>query len=79
MMAMGVMGVLLSDRREQAPRVQDVLTEYGDLILCRSGVHDPAKARGLITLMVEAPEKDIDALAVKLEGISGVEVSIAFF
>lgn len=79
MMVMGVMGVLLSDRREQAPRVQDVLTEYGDLILCRSGVHDPAKARGLITLMVEAPEKDIDALAVKLEGISGVEVSIAFF
>lgn len=79
MMVMGVMGVLLSDRREQAPRVQDVLTEYGDLILCRSGVHDPAKARGLITLMVEAPEKDIDALAVELEDISGVEVSIAFF
>ena len=79
MMVMGVMGVLLSDRREQAPRVQDVLTEYGDLILCRSGVHDPAKARGLITLMVEAPENDIDALAVELEDISGVEVSIAFF
>jgi putative iron-only hydrogenase system regulator len=76
-MVLGVLGILLSNRREQAPRVQEVLTKYGDLILCRSGVHDPVKARGLITLTMEAAETEINALTAELHDVSGVEVGIA--
>ena len=76
---LGMMGILLSDRRGQAPRVQEILTEYGDLILCRSGVHDPAKSRGLITLTLEAAESEIGDLAAELTDVSGVEVSVARF
>ncbi|NMB46868.1 MAG: hypothetical protein GX998_10740 [Firmicutes bacterium] len=78
-MALGVMGILLNDRRQQAPDVQEVLTKYGDLILCRSGVHDSAKEQGLITLAVEAAEVEVRALAEELKDVSGVEVSIALF
>jgi len=77
--ALAVMGVLLKNRREQAPEVQEVLTKYGDLILARSGVHDPARDRGLIALMVEGGEEEVDALAQELEDVTGVDVSTAFF
>jgi len=73
------MGVLLKNRREQAPEGQEVLTKYGDLILARGGVHDPARDRGLIALMVEGGEEEVDALAQELEDVTGVDVSTAFF
>lgn len=76
---LGMMGILLSDRREQAPRVQEILTKYGDLILSRGGVHDPAKSRGLITLTLEAAENEISGLAAELTDVSGVDVSVAHF
>lgn len=76
-MVLGVLGILLSNRREQAPQVQEVLTKYGDLILCRSGVHEPAKARGLVTLTIEADETELNALAAELQDVSGVNVGMA--
>lgn len=76
---LGMMGILLSNRREQAPRVQEILTKYGDLILCRNGVHDPAKSRGLITLTLEAAESEISGLVGELTAVFGVEVSVAHF
>jgi len=78
-MALAVMGILLKNRREQAPEVQEVLTKYGDLILARSGVHDPAKDRGLISLTVEGADEEIGALAKELKSAAGASVSTAFF
>lgn len=76
---LGMMGVLLSDRRKQAPKVQEILTKYGELILCRNGVHDPDKSRGLITLTMEAAESEITELAGELMDVPGVDVSVAHF
>ncbi|NMB25988.1 MAG: hypothetical protein GX986_10700 [Firmicutes bacterium] len=73
------MGVYLSNRREQAPDVQEVLTKYGDMIRSRTGVHDPATSKGLITLSLEADHGEIQALEAELEDVSGVEVSTALF
>ena len=78
-MALAVMGILLENRREQAPQVQEVLTKYGDLILARSGVHDPTKDQGLISLTVEGADEEIGALAKGLKSAAGASVSTAFF
>ena len=46
-MPLAVIGISLRNRRKQAPEVQEgVLTKYGDLILARSGVHDPGTGAG---------------------------------
>ena len=78
-MAVGIMGILLKNRREQAPEVQEILTDYGDVILTRSGVHDPAQDRGLITLTVEAGAAEIAELTKELESVPGVAVRTALF
>ena len=78
-MVLGIMGILLSDRRGQAPDVQEILTKYGDLIQCRTGVHDAATSVGLITLTVEADREELHALTAELKDVSGVDVSTALF
>lgn len=78
-MVLGVMGIYLSDRREQAPDVQEVLTKYGDMIRGRTGIHDARTSTGLITLALEADREEIQALEAELEDVSGVEVSTALF
>lgn len=77
-MTFGVMGILLHNRREQAPAVQEVLTRYGDFIMNRSGVHDPHRAEGFITLAVQGPRKEIDLLTRDLRAVEGVDVEAAF-
>ncbi|HHV94224.1 MAG TPA: hypothetical protein GXX47_06800 [Firmicutes bacterium] len=76
-MPLAVIGILLRNRRKQAPEVQEVLTKYGDLILARSGVHDPERERGLITLTVEGSEEEITALQRELEDVSGTSAGTA--
>ncbi len=76
-MPLAVIGILLRNRRKQAPEVQEVLTKYGDLILARSGVHDPERERGLITLTVEGSEEEITALQRELEDVSGTSAGRA--
>ncbi|NLJ85940.1 MAG: hypothetical protein GX322_05820 [Firmicutes bacterium] len=78
-MVLGIMGILLKDRRAQAPEVQEVLTKYGDIILSRHGVHDAAESKGLITLTIEAAGEEFDALVAELEDVSEVCVSTAMF
>ncbi len=72
---LNIMGILVDKRTESAPRVQEILTKYGDSILSRVGIHDPGeKQHGLITLNVRDKGERIDALAEELESLEGVEV-----
>ncbi|NHM26231.1 hypothetical protein G7K71_04295 [Desulfofundulus sp. TPOSR] len=69
-----VVGILVDGRADRAPEVQQVLTRHGSRILSRSGIPDPSRRRGIITLTVEADESERKTLERDLQQIEGVVV-----
>jgi hypothetical protein len=69
------MGILVDKRTESAPKVQEILTRFGDSILSRVGIHDPGEEdHGLITLNIRDREEKIKSLSKELESLNGVRV-----
>lgn len=72
---LSIVGILVDKRTEAAPKVQEVLTKYGDSIISRFGSHDPGeKEHGLITLNFRDKEERLDALTEELKHLDGVVV-----
>ncbi|SHJ34000.1 hypothetical protein [Desulfofundulus thermosubterraneus] len=69
-----VVGILVDGRADRAPEVQQVLTRHGSRILSRSGIPDPSRRRGIITLTMEADESERKTLEQDLQQIEGVVV-----
>lgn len=70
-----IMGILVDTRSKAAPRMQEILTKYGDSILGRFGIHDPGEEQhGLITLNVRDISDRIDSLEKELNSLDGVSV-----
>ncbi|AGL00469.1 TM1266 family iron-only hydrogenase system putative regulator [Desulfoscipio gibsoniae] len=72
----GVIGIVV-ENREQAPRINSILSGYGEVIVGRMGI--PYRERGLsvISLIVDGSTDEIGALTGKLGNISGVRVKSA--
>ncbi|RNC62837.1 MAG: hypothetical protein AWM53_01860 [Candidatus Dichloromethanomonas elyunquensis] len=72
---LSIVGILIDKRTKSAPKVQEVLTKYGDSILARFGTHDPGeKEQGLITLNFRDKAERLQALEQELEHLDGVIV-----
>jgi putative iron-only hydrogenase system regulator len=69
-----VIGIVIENRSESATKVNDIITNYGHLIVGRMGI--PYKDRGLsvISLIIDGTNDDIGALTGKLGNIKGVKV-----
>lgn len=68
--------VLTKDRHDNASRIQEILTENGNLIIARMGVN-PQRAcvkgcTGLVAVVVEGEAKEINSLTKKLDKLYGV-------
>ena len=69
-----IVGVLVDERADQAPKVQEVFTRYGSQILCRNGIPDPGRERGIISLTMQARDDERERLERELASIEGVKV-----
>ncbi len=74
-----VMGISLNHREDLSPKVQGVLSEFGEEILMRAGIPSPDRRRGLITLTLESEDAVVRDLAKRLEEIEGVAVRTVTF
>lgn len=74
---LGFVGIIVEDREKHAAGVNKVLSEYGDMIVARTGVPYKEKNCGVITLVVDATTDDIGSLTGKLGAIEGVSVKSA--
>jgi putative iron-only hydrogenase system regulator len=75
MKKLGIIGIIVDKRTQAAPKVQEVLTKYGDSILSRVGIHDPGEEQnGLITLNVRDTCERIEKLEHELGSLEGVQV-----
>lgn len=74
---LGVVAVFVENRLDTAPRVNDVLSQYGRILVGRMGI--PYKERNLsvIAVIVDGSNDDIGALTGKLGAIPGVSVKAA--
>ncbi|HBF39525.1 MAG TPA: hypothetical protein DDW50_19675 [Firmicutes bacterium] len=74
-----VFGIMVDQRDQNAPDMQEVITKYGRDIIGRMGVPSPSKEQGLITLIYEGESKNVTVFRKELEDISGVTVQTMTF
>lgn len=73
---LSVMSISVDHRTDSAPKVQEILTRNGDLILGRFGMHDPREANtGLITVNLRGSKSRINNMMDSLSGLDGVKVN----
>lgn len=72
-----IIAVFASNRQKCAPAVNDVLSQYGSIVLGRMGLPLHAQKCWIITVVVKAPKAKITALISKLKKIKGVSVKKA--
>lgn len=71
----GFVGIVVENREQTGARVQEVLGEFGDIILGRMGLpHLEDDRIAVITLIVKADTDEIGALTGRLGRIDGVSV-----
>ncbi|MBM7555472.1 TM1266 family iron-only hydrogenase system putative regulator [Halanaerobacter jeridensis] len=69
-----VVGIIINNREEAADRVNDVLSNYGDLVVGRMGLPYEDRDMNIISLIVDGTNDQLGALAGKLGNINGVKV-----
>ncbi|MGN0771867.1 MAG: TM1266 family iron-only hydrogenase system putative regulator [Christensenellales bacterium] len=77
MQRIGVIGIVLQADKDQAKSVQNLLSEFSDIIVGRMGV--PVKEYGInaISVIVKGSNEQISALSGKLGKLNGVNVKSA--
>ncbi|RCW41987.1 MULTISPECIES: TM1266 family iron-only hydrogenase system putative regulator [unclassified Halanaerobium] len=73
----GVIGIVVENRKEISDKLNKILSSYGDIIIGRMGI--PSKEYGLsiISLIVEGTSDDIGAITGKLGSLKGVNLKSA--
>ena len=74
---LGFIGIIIESRKKEAPAVNDVLTEFGDIIVARMGLPYNKKNCAVMTLIVDATTDEIVNLTGRLGNIQGVSVKSA--
>ena len=71
---LGFVGLIVEDRRKNAVAVNALLSEFGDLILARTGVPCPDRNCSAITLVIRATTDQLGSLTGRLGRLPGVAV-----
>jgi putative iron-only hydrogenase system regulator len=74
---LGFVGILVHNRKKAAPLVNNILTEFGDLIIGRMGIPHVKREHSVIVVIVDASTDELGALTGKLGKIDGVSVKSA--
>ena len=71
---LGVVGIVIQDRKAMAPRVNEILTEHGEIIAGRMGLPYRDRNVSVISLIVDGTTDDLGSLTGKLGMLKGVQV-----
>jgi putative iron-only hydrogenase system regulator len=74
---LGFVGVIVEDRKKAGKEINDILSEFGDLIVARMGIPHAAKGCSVITLVVDATTDQVGGLTGRLGAVDGVSVKSA--
>jgi len=74
---LGVVAVFVEKRRETAPKVNAVLSDYATVIVGRMGIPYRERDVSVIAVIVDGTNEEIGAMTGKLGAIAGVSVKSA--
>lgn len=78
-----IMGIHISNRVEEIPAVQKVLTDFGCIIKTRLGLHEVGQStcssKGLLILELVGDDSQVADMESRLKAIAGVEVQQMVF
>jgi putative iron-only hydrogenase system regulator len=70
----GFVGIIIHDRKKWAEEVNRILSEFGGIIVVRTGVPHVRDELSVIMLVVDATTDQVGALTGKLGALPGVSV-----
>jgi putative iron-only hydrogenase system regulator len=70
----GFVGIIIHDRKKRADDVNKILSEFGEIIVVRTGVPHVRDHYSVIMLVVDATVDTVGALTGKLGALDGVSV-----
>jgi putative iron-only hydrogenase system regulator len=70
----GFVGIIIRDRKKWAEEVNKVLSEFGEIIVARTGLPHVRDQYSVIMLVVDATTDQVGALTGKLGTLAGVSV-----
>ena len=71
---LGFIGIIIENRAENASAVNELLGEFGEIIVARMGVPYEKRACSAITLIVDASTDELGVLTGKLGALPGISV-----
>ena len=71
---LGVIGIVIEERRAMAPRVNQVLSDHGEIIAGRMGLPYKDRNVSVISLIVDGTTDEMGSLTGKLGMLKGVHV-----
>ena len=72
-----VVGIVVSNREETAKKVNEILSDFGSIIVGRMGIPYKEKNISVISIIVDGNNDQIGALTGKLGNIKGVKAKVA--
>ena len=74
MKRLGFIGIIIEDRQSHAAAVNELLGEFGHIIVARMGVPYEKRACSAITLIVDATTDELGILTGRLGALPGISV-----
>jgi len=71
---LGFVGIIIDNREKCAGIVNDILSQYANLILARTGLPKAKGNTSVITLVIDATTDELGLLTGKLGNIQGISV-----
>jgi len=69
---LGVIAIIIENPKEMQSRVNNLVSEAGEMVVARMGIPYRERALGVISLIVDGTENEINTLTGKLGNLSGV-------
>ncbi len=72
-----VIGIVINNREASATKVNEILGDYGDIIVGRMGIPYKERSISVISIIADGTGDQIGALTGKLGNINGIKVKVA--
>ena len=71
---LGFVGIIIENRAQNAAEVNDLLSQFGHIIIARTGVPYEKRDCSAITLIIDATTDELGTLTGKLGRLAGISV-----
>ena len=72
-----IRGIIL-ERKDNVDKLNSILHEYSNRIIGRMGMPYPKKAINIITIIIDAPQDEINTLSGKIGKLSGITSKVMY-